>query len=257
MSKSSGPVSVNVEAGTATATASRAHGVAHQPHESAECHRLKEFVNWKRWTAKSLWTPEQGFALVKDYDPDEFSQIQKISHRSQTDELYPFGGTEAHMLQDATHEAVLLGKLDVFHLKDKRDLTPLELFKEAQVKPAAFLEWAVELDWFKALGTELPEPLKPRPEAIEAQPALSPDAQPATDIEKEKILSAIECFLKKNPDLKTNAHMDLQALKLFTQGMTAGKVFKAIRPNEYIADPEGDVRRRKARAMKKLFPNPQ
>jgi len=88
----------------------------------------------------------------------------------------------------------------------------------------------------------------------------SPDEQPATDIEKKKILSAIECFLKKNPDLaftKSNAHMDIQALKLFTEGMTAGKVFKAIRPNEYISDPEGDVRRRKARALKRIFPDLQ
>jgi len=160
MSKSSGPVSVNVQAATATATASRAHGVGHQPHESAECRdRLKGFVLWGRWTHKSLWTPEQGFTLIKDYDPDEFSQVKEIPNRTQSSELYPFGGTEAHVLQEATHDAVLLGKLEVFHLKDKRDLTPLELFKEAQVKSAAFLAWAVELPWFKSFDAELPAQL--------------------------------------------------------------------------------------------------
>lgn len=124
---------------------------------------LIDFVDWKYWAAKLLWTAEQGFTLCSRLDPKEFAAIQVIPGRSQKAGLYPFAATHAHELQQVTYLAMLNGDLIFTAPTNFNELSPQELFKKATLDPKYFLRWADGLE-----GCSIPPELRHLLTTVEA-----------------------------------------------------------------------------------------
>ena len=165
---------------------------------------------------------------------------------------YPFGPGEVEDIERIVADAFALETLTPIAPKSVEGLTPAQMYRQVKVQPKAFMLWYSNVKgWPYALYRELPEPLKARPdEAIEVQPALSPDAQPATDIEKEKILSMIDAKLATRP--KKGIANALNAFRLNLEGKHLEEIHEELSNNPGAANPRRVVNDWLRKAKKEL-----
>lgn len=127
--------------------------------ESEKIKGIRGHVPWSYLLSYNSWTPAQGFAILKGYDPHMFINSIKNKKDTPINDLPPWGIHEREQLAEVFFDAVL-GGLKIIHPKEWNNWSEDDMFYNAKIAPVVFLKWSMALGWYPILGFPVPEEVK-------------------------------------------------------------------------------------------------